>query len=96
MLVLLFKHDTRSNLALTFAGNKRDEFAHALLHAFFGLFCDFRIFWKRQLHYTRNLTQKLAYPSTNTKKKKKRSRLLSRKMKGMVGLEKRGGRLVVA
>ena len=84
MLVLLFKHDTRSNLVLTFAGNKRDEFAHALLHAFFGLFCDFRIFWKRQLHYTRNLTQMLAYPSTNThththaKKKKKKGHVCCR------------------
>lgn len=38
----------------TFARYERDEFAHTLLHAFFGLFGDFGVLGQSRLHDARD------------------------------------------
>ena len=49
-------------LKLTFAGNERDELAHALLHTFLCLFCYFGIVGQRHLHDSRDWS-KVTYVS---------------------------------
>jgi hypothetical protein len=38
----------------TFAGDERDELAHALLHAFLGFFGNLCVFWQCHFHDSRN------------------------------------------
>lgn len=51
-LVSQYNHRERAGgiAARTFAGDERDELAHALLHALLCLLCNLCVLWQRRLH----------------------------------------------